>query len=146
MIYNNRLAKAKRRLKGAMIRSHTEKIKLVEVQGDPTNEGVRDILSDSQAKLAKVYQNQVSRNQHLSSGNWFRYGDTCSKNFFDFHKLGQKKTLLRELKTESSMVKGQSDLSHHRVLLQSLLLGSTSPGHSESPGSVLGEHPDEGHS
>jgi len=40
-----------------MIRSHTEKIKLVEVQGDSTNEGVRDILSDSQAKLAKVYQN-----------------------------------------------------------------------------------------
>jgi hypothetical protein len=92
MIYNNRLAKAKRRLKGAMIRSHTEKIKLAEVQlrGDPTNEGVRDILSNSQAKLAKVYQNQVSCNQHLSSANWFRYGDTCSKNFFDFHKLGQK--------------------------------------------------------
>jgi hypothetical protein len=93
MIYNNRLAKAKRRLKGAMIRSHTKKIKLAEVQlrGNPTNEGVRDILSDSQAKLAKVYQNQVSCNQHLSSANWFRYGDTCSKNFFDFHKLGQKK-------------------------------------------------------
>lgn len=32
MIYNNRLAKAKRRLKGAMIRSHTEKIKLAEAQ------------------------------------------------------------------------------------------------------------------
>jgi hypothetical protein len=93
MIYNNRLAKAKRRLKGAMIRSHTEKIQLVEVQlqGDPTNEGVRDILSDSQVKLAEVYQNQVSHNQHLSSANWFRYDDTCSKNFFDFHKLGQKK-------------------------------------------------------
>jgi len=89
MIYNNRLAKTKRRMKGAMIRSHTEKIKLAEVQlqGDPTNEGVRDILSNSQAKLAKVYQNQVSRNQHLSSANWFKYSDTCSKNFFDFHKL-----------------------------------------------------------
>jgi hypothetical protein len=40
-----------------MIRSHTEKIKLAEVQlqDDPTNEGVRDIISDSQAKLAEVY-------------------------------------------------------------------------------------------
>jgi hypothetical protein len=40
-----------------MTRSHTEKIQLVEVQlqGDPTNEGVRDILSDSQVKLAEVY-------------------------------------------------------------------------------------------
>jgi hypothetical protein len=37
-----------------MIRSHTENIKLVEVQlqGDSTNEGVKDILSDSQVKLA----------------------------------------------------------------------------------------------
>lgn len=115
MICSNCLAKAKRRLKGAMTRSHTEKIKLAEVQlqGDLTNEGVKDILSDSQAKLAEVYQNQVSRNQHLSSVNWFSYGDTCSKIFFDFHKLGQKKTMLRELETESGTVRGQSDLSHH---------------------------------
>jgi hypothetical protein len=57
MICNNRLAKAKRRLKGAMIKPLTEKIKLAEVQlqGDPTNEGVRDILSNSQVKLAEVY-------------------------------------------------------------------------------------------
>lgn len=49
MICNNHLAKAKRHLKGAMIRSHTEKIKLVEVQlqGNLTNEGVKDIMSDS---------------------------------------------------------------------------------------------------
>jgi hypothetical protein len=120
------LAKAKRRLKGAIIKSHTEKIKLAEVQlqGDPTNEGVRDILSDSQAKLVEVYQNQVSRNQHLSSANWFKYGDTCSKNFFDFHKLGQKKTLLRELETESSTVRGQFDLSHHVTEFYSNLYSS----------------------
>jgi len=57
MICNNRLAKAKRRLKGAIIRSHTEKINLAEVQlqGDLTNEGVRDILSDSQVKVVEVY-------------------------------------------------------------------------------------------
>jgi len=57
-------------------------------------------------KLAEVYQNQVSHNQHLSSVNWFRYGDTCSKNFFDFHKLGLKKTLLKELETKSGTVRG----------------------------------------
>jgi hypothetical protein len=126
MICNNRLAKAKKRLKGAMIRSHTEKIKLSEVklQGDPTNEGVRDILFDSQAKLAEVYQNQVTRIQHLSSANWFKYGDTCSKNFFDFHKLGQKKTLLRELETESGTVRGQFDFSHHVTEFYSNLYSS----------------------
>lgn len=74
-----------------MIRANAKKIQMAEaqLQGDPTNEEVRDILADSQAKLAEIYQNhQVSCNQHLSSANWFRYGDTCSKNFFDFHKLG----------------------------------------------------------
>jgi hypothetical protein len=108
MSCNNRLTKAKKRLRGAMIRTHTKKIQLAEaqLQGDPTNEGVRDILSNSQAKLAEIYQNQVSRNQHLSSANWFRYGDTCSKNFFNFHKLGKKQTLLRELETESGAVRG----------------------------------------
>jgi hypothetical protein len=136
MICNNRLAKEKIRLKGAMIKSHIEKIKLAEVQlqGDPTNEGVRDILSDSQAKLAEVYQNQVSCNQHLSSTNWFKYGNTCSKNFFDFHKLGQKKTLLRELEIESGTVKGQSDFSHHVTEFYSNLYSSEAhlPGTQEA--------------
>jgi len=115
MSYNNRLTKAKKRLRGATIRTHVKKIQLAEaqLQGNPTNEGVRDILSDSQAKLAEFYQNQVSCNQHLSLANWFRYSDTCSKNFFDFHKLGQKKTLLRELETESGAIKGQSDLTQY---------------------------------
>jgi len=84
--------------------------------------------------LGEVYQNQVSRNQHLSSANWFKYGDTCSKNFFDFHKLGQKKTLLRELETESGMVKGQSDLSHHVTEFYSNLYSSEAhlPGTQEA--------------
>jgi hypothetical protein len=73
MSCNNRLAKAKKCLRGATIRANTKKIQLAEaqLQGDPTNEEVRDILADSQAKLAKIYQNQVSHNQHLSSANWF---------------------------------------------------------------------------
>ncbi len=83
------------------------------MQGNPTNEEVRDILSDSQAKLAEIYQDQVTRNQHLSSMNWFRYGDTCSKTFFDCHRIGKKKTILRELETENGPVMGQFDLSHY---------------------------------
>jgi len=115
MSCNNHLTKSKKRLRRATIRTHTKKIQLAEaqLQGDPTNKGVRDILSDSQAKLAEIYQNQVSRNQHLSSANWFRYGNTCSKNFFDFHKLGPKKTLLRELEIESGAISGQSDITQY---------------------------------
>jgi hypothetical protein len=39
-----------------------------------------------------------------------RYGDTCSKAFFDFHRIGKKKTLLRELETKEGTIKGQSGL------------------------------------
>jgi hypothetical protein len=53
----------------------------------------------------------VERNQHLSASKWLRYGDTCSKAFFDFHRIGKKKTLLRELETEEGIVSGQSDLA-----------------------------------
>jgi endonuclease/exonuclease/phosphatase family metal-dependent hydrolase len=49
MSCNNRLTKTKKRLKGATIRTHTKKIQLTEaqLQGNLTNEGVKDILSDS---------------------------------------------------------------------------------------------------
>jgi hypothetical protein len=58
MCCNMRLSKAKKRLRGSLIRMHTKKIQLTksQLQGDPTNEEVRDILSDSQAKLAEIYQ------------------------------------------------------------------------------------------
>jgi hypothetical protein len=42
---------------------------------------------------------------------WSRYGDTCSKAFFDFHHIGKKKTLLQELETEEGIIGGQSDLA-----------------------------------
>jgi len=69
------------------------------------------ILSDAQGKLADVFQNSVEQNQHLSASRWLRYGDTCSKAFFDFHSIGKKRTLLRELETEEGIVSGQSDLA-----------------------------------
>jgi hypothetical protein len=115
MACNNRLAKAKKRLRGAMIRMNTKRVQLAEaqLQNNPTNEEVRGVLSDSQAKLAKKFQNQMARNQHLSSLNWFRYGDTCSKTFFDFHQAGQKKTPMRELVTDNGPIRRQTNLTNH---------------------------------
>jgi hypothetical protein len=109
---NYRLAKEKKRVQGAHIRFCSKKIQLVEIQlqRDPTNEGIREILSDSQSKLTKVFQNSVECNWHLSASNCLRYGDTCSKTFFDFHCVGKKRTLLRELETEGGTVTRQNDL------------------------------------
>ncbi|CAM6027950.1 unnamed protein product [Sphagnum balticum] len=71
---------------------------------------VRGILSDAQGQLADVFENSVERNQHSSASNWLRYGDTCSKAFFDFHRIGTKRTPLRELVTEEGLVTGQATL------------------------------------
>jgi alkyl sulfatase BDS1-like metallo-beta-lactamase superfamily hydrolase len=92
---NKRLAKEKRRAQGACVRSCNKKIQLAELQlqRDPTNSEVRGILSDAQSQLAEEFQASVARNRHLSSANWLRYGDTCSKTFFDFHRIGKKKAL-----------------------------------------------------
>jgi hypothetical protein len=70
------------------------------------NAEVRDILSDAQEKLAEVFQSSVERNHHLTSSSWLRYGDTCSKSFFNFHRIGKKKTLLRELETKEGTIGG----------------------------------------
>jgi hypothetical protein len=92
---NVRLVKERRRLRGVQVRVHAKKIQLVEEQFqlDPTNEQVQDILSESQGKLAEVFQASIVRNSHLSAAKWFRYGDTCSKTFFDFHRIGKKKDI-----------------------------------------------------
>jgi hypothetical protein len=105
---NARLSKEKKRAQGACIKACSKKIQLAEVQlqADPTNAEVREILSDAQEKLADVFQSSVERNQHFSSSSWLRYGDTCSKAFFDFHRIGKKKTLLRELETEEGIIGG----------------------------------------
>jgi len=94
---------------------NTKRVQLAEaqLQNNLTNEEVRGVLSDSQAKLAEIFQNQVARNQHLSSSNWFRYGDTCSKTFFDFHRARQKKTPMRELVTDNGPIRRQTDLTNH---------------------------------
>ncbi len=55
----------------------------------------------------------MARNRHLNSASLLRYRDTCSKTFFDFHRIGKKKALMRELETDSRTVSGQKDLSHY---------------------------------
>jgi hypothetical protein len=74
---------------------------------------VRCVLSASQGNLAETLQDQVARNHHLLATSWFRYGDTYSKQFFDFHRIGKKRTLLKELSIDIGTVSGQNDLVHY---------------------------------
>jgi exonuclease III len=112
---NGRLAREKRQAKGARIRELQHKIRLAEIQlqSNSEDEPVRDILSVAQGHLTNSLQEQVVRNHQLSAATWFRYGDTCSKRFFDFHRIGRKRTLLKELSTEDGDVTGQEDLAHY---------------------------------
>jgi hypothetical protein len=109
------MAKEKRCARGTRVRSCTKKIHLAEIQlqRDPSNEEVSGLLSEAQGQLAEEFQDSVARNRHLSSASWLRYGDTCSKTFFDFHRIGKKKALMRELETVSWTVSGQHDLAHY---------------------------------
>jgi len=115
MVCNTRLSKEKKHAKGTCVRACTKKIQLAEIQlqRDLSNKEVKSILSDLQGKLVEVFQNSIERNRHLFSSNWLRYGDTCSKAFFDFHRIGKKKTLLRKLETETGTITGQNDLTQY---------------------------------
>jgi hypothetical protein len=70
-------------------------------------------LFESQGKLVEVFQASVERNSHLSTAKWFRYGDIYFKTFFDFHRFGKKKTLLKELEVDGGTIFYQGDLSHY---------------------------------
>ncbi len=80
---NARLAKERHRLRGAQVRKHAKKIQLVEVelQRDPTNEQVRDILSKSQGKLAEVFQASVHAQQSSSNGQMVQVRGHSLQNF-----------------------------------------------------------------
>jgi hypothetical protein len=110
---NARLSKEKRKVRASCIRACSKKIQLakIQLQANPASAEIQDILSEAQEKLAEVFQSSVERNHHLTSSSWLRYTDTCSKSFFDFHRIGKKKTLLRELETEEGIIGGQSDLA-----------------------------------
>jgi len=112
---SGKLTKEKKQKKGAKVRELQHKTRLTEIQlqRNPEDEPVRDILSRAQGHLADSLQEQVVRNHQLSASTWFRYGDTCSKRFFDFHRIGRKRTLLKELTTEGGEVTNQKDLAHY---------------------------------
>ncbi|CAK9207388.1 unnamed protein product, partial [Sphagnum troendelagicum] len=61
------------KLKGAMVRNLQQKITLAEVQlqRDPEDEPIREILSVAQGHLADTLQEKVARNHQLSSASWF---------------------------------------------------------------------------
>jgi hypothetical protein len=113
MLCISRLSKAKKHAHGTCVRACTKKIQLadIQLQKDPSDMEVKGIFSDSQGKFTEVFQDSVERNRHLSASKWLRYRDTCSKVFFDFHCIGKKRTLLRELETETCTITGQGDLS-----------------------------------
>jgi hypothetical protein len=93
---------------GAKVRSLQQKIGLAEVQlqRDPEDEPAREILLVAQGHLADLLQEKITRSHQLSLASWFRYGDTCSKLFFDFHRIGRKRMPLKELKTEGGDITG----------------------------------------
>lgn len=76
---------------------------------------MRGILSESQWKLAEFFQASVERNSYHSVAKWFRYRDTYSKTFFDFHQIGRNKTLLKELEVDGRTIFNQGDLSQYII-------------------------------
>ncbi len=59
---NARLAKDKRPAQGKHARTHAKKVQLAEIQlqDNPANMEVREILSDAQGKLAEIFQDSVA--------------------------------------------------------------------------------------
>jgi hypothetical protein len=115
---------------------HAKKIQLAkeQLQRDPTNEQVRDILFESQGKMVEVFQAWVERNSHLSAAKWFKYGETCSKTFFDFQRIEKEKTLLKELEVDGGTISDQKDLSHYitRFYANLYAFGAHASGTSET--------------
>jgi hypothetical protein len=84
--------------------------------------------------LVEVFQASVKCDSHLSVAKWFRYGDTYSKTFFDFQRIGKKKTLLKELEVDGGTISDQRDLFHYIIKFHASLYASEAhaPGISEA--------------
>ncbi len=106
MTCNASLIKEHNSLKGMQVKAHSKKIQLakVQLQFDLTTEHVRTIFSKSQGKLVDLFQTSVERFNHHLVAKWFKYGNTCSKLFFDFHRVSKKRTLLKELKVDGMTI------------------------------------------
>jgi hypothetical protein len=133
---NIRITREKKKAKGARVKNLQQKIRLAEIQlqRDPEDEPAREILLIAQGHLTDSLQEKVTRNHQLSAASWFRYGDMCSKRFFDFHRIRRKRTPLKELKTEGGDITGQEDLAHYvRAYYAHLYTSEAStPGTSEA--------------
>jgi hypothetical protein len=142
---NGKLTKERKWEKGARTRGLQQKTRLAKIrlQEDPKDESIRSILSTAQGHMANSLREQVARNHQLSASTWFRYGDTCSKRFFDFHHIGRKRTLLKELSTEEGEIKGQEDLAHYVQSFYTCLYTSeaSAPGTSEARGKCWASTP-----
>ncbi len=101
----------------------------VQLQSDPTNENVRGILSESQGRLAELFQILVERHNHRSMAKWLKYGDTCSKLLFDFHHISNKRILLNELEVDGETFFKQEDLSHYISQFYTKLYTFEPPSH-----------------
>jgi hypothetical protein len=82
----------------------------------------------------EVFQASVECNNHLLAAKWYKCGDTYSKTFFDFHQIGEKKTLLKELKVNGRTISDQRDLSHYitKFYANLYVLEAHAPGTSEA--------------
>lgn len=106
IVCNAFLLKEQNRLIGTQVKAHSKKIQLAEVQlqSEPTNEHVRGILHESQGRLAELFQTSIECHNHHSAMRWLRYGDTCSKLFFDFHCISKKRIFLKELEVDGRTI------------------------------------------
>jgi len=71
---NIKIAREKKKVKGARVKNLQQKINLAEIQlqRNPEDEPTREILSVAQGHLADSLQEKVARNHQLSSASWFR--------------------------------------------------------------------------
>ncbi len=140
MACNTLLINERNHLKGAHVRAHSRKIQLAEVQLqlNPMNEHIHDILFESQGKLAECFQKLVEHYSHHSATRWLRYGDTCLKTFFVFHQEKDFPEGARSGQHDNLQIK-RSFLPHLPVLFQPIYIWTILPGHYRGPKEVLGE-------
>ncbi len=96
----------------------------------------------------EFFQALIKHNSHHLAAKWFRYEDTCSKTFFDFHRIKKKKTLLKELEVDGKIISNHGDLSHYITKFHAksfLHFISTHFGHLRSTKEMLGKRPHPGH-
>jgi hypothetical protein len=68
------------------------------------------ILLASQARLTEDFQNDLLRSTHNMVAHWYRYGNTCFKVFFNFHKGCHRCVLINALVANGNVLTVQSKL------------------------------------